>query len=263
MLTHLDHLVILVGDLAQAVDDYAGLGFTVTPGGTHADGLTHNALISFADGTYLELIAFVDPTSAGDNAWGWRRYLDAGGGLIDYCVASDDLAADVQRLQAQGFTLKGPTQGGRKRPDGEELHWLSASFWQAGRELPFLIQDLTPRELRVPGGIATQHANGVTGIRELTIVTADLDRSSASAAKLTGSAGTPFSADRRRDAQVAAFSLGAHTLVFAEPANPHSPLQAHIESIGLGPCEITLASESGSGALLDRRLTHGVEMRIA
>lgn len=262
MLTHLDHLVILVRDLAQAVDDYAALGFTVTPGGTHADGLTHNALITFADGTYLELIAFVDPSKPGDNTWGWRRYLDAGGGLIDYCVASDDLAADVQRLQAQGFTLKGPTEGGRKRPDGEELRWLSASFWQAGRELPFLIQDLTPRELRVPGGSAAQHTNGVTGIRELTIVTADLDRSSASAARLTGSAGTAFSADRRRDAQVAAFSIGAHTLVFAEPANPYSPLQAHIESIGLGPYEITLASESGSGALLDRRLTHGVEMRL-
>ncbi|MBV9788982.1 MAG: VOC family protein [Chloroflexi bacterium] len=263
MLTHLDHLVILVTDLPQAVDDYTALGFTVTPGGTHADGLTHNALITFADSTYLELIAFVDPASAGDNTWGWRRYLDAGGGLIDYCVASDDLTTDVERLQAQGFTMQGPTSGGRKRPDGQELRWLSASFWQAGRELPFLIQDLTPRELRVPGGAAAQHANGVTGIHELTIVTADLDRSSGSTAKLTDSAETPFSADRRRDAQVASFTIGAHTLVFAEPANPHSPLQAHIEAIGLGPYEITLASESDSGALLDRRLTHGVEMRIA
>lgn len=262
MLTHLDHLVILVRNLPQAVDDYAALGFTVTPGGTHADGITHNALITFADGTYLELIAFVDPASAGDNVWGWRRFLDAGGGLIDYCVASDDLAADVQAFQAQGFTLKGPTPGGRKRPDGEELRWLSASFWQAGRELPFLIQDLTPRELRVPGGAAAQHANGVTGIRELTIVTADLDRSSANVGKLTGSAGTAFSADRRRDAQVASFGIGAHTLIYAEPANPLSPLQQHIESIGLGPYELTLATENGNAALLDRKRTHGVEMRL-
>jgi catechol 2,3-dioxygenase-like lactoylglutathione lyase family enzyme len=188
MLTDLDHVVILVRDLARATEDYAALGFTVTPGGTHADGLTHNALIVFTDGSYLELIAFVDPGAAQDNIWGWRRFLDAGGGLIDYCVASDDLPADVARFQAQGLTLNGPTPGGRKRPDGAELRWLSASFWQAGRELPFLIQDLTARELRVPSGAAAQHPNGTTGIRELTIVTADLDRSSAGFGKLTGSA---------------------------------------------------------------------------
>jgi catechol 2,3-dioxygenase-like lactoylglutathione lyase family enzyme len=163
MLTRLDHLVILVRDLAQAAEDYTALGFRVTPGGTHADGLTHNALIAFVDGSYLELIAFVDPDAAEDNVWNWRRFLAAGGGLIDYCVASDDLAADVALFQRQGFTLNGPTPGGRKRPDGQELRWLSASFWQLGRELPFLIQDLTSRELRVPGGTAAQHANRQRG----------------------------------------------------------------------------------------------------
>jgi catechol 2,3-dioxygenase-like lactoylglutathione lyase family enzyme len=42
VLTRLDHLVILVRDLDRAVRDYEGLGFTVTPGGKHADGLTRN-----------------------------------------------------------------------------------------------------------------------------------------------------------------------------------------------------------------------------
>ena len=49
MLTHLDHLVILVRDLGRAVRGYEELGFTVTPGGEHADGLTRNALIPFGD----------------------------------------------------------------------------------------------------------------------------------------------------------------------------------------------------------------------
>ena len=47
MLNRLDHLVILVRDLDQAVREYDVLGFTVTPGGEHADGLTRNALIPF------------------------------------------------------------------------------------------------------------------------------------------------------------------------------------------------------------------------
>ena len=60
MLTRLDHLVILVRDLGRAVREYEKLGFTVIPGGEHADGLTHNALICFEDGSYLELVAFLD-----------------------------------------------------------------------------------------------------------------------------------------------------------------------------------------------------------
>ena len=54
MLTRLDHLMILVGDLGVAVSDYEHLGFTVTSGGEHADGLTRNALIPFDDGSYFE-----------------------------------------------------------------------------------------------------------------------------------------------------------------------------------------------------------------
>jgi catechol 2,3-dioxygenase-like lactoylglutathione lyase family enzyme len=51
VLNRLDHLVILVRDLDQAVREYDVLGFTVTPGGEHTDGLTRNALIPFRDGS--------------------------------------------------------------------------------------------------------------------------------------------------------------------------------------------------------------------
>ena len=40
MLTRLDHLVILVGDLDLASSDYERLGFAVTPGGEHPNGAT-------------------------------------------------------------------------------------------------------------------------------------------------------------------------------------------------------------------------------
>ncbi len=63
----LDHLVILVRDLARAAPDYERLGFAVTPGGEHADGLTRNALIPFDDGSYIELVSFLDPEGASDN----------------------------------------------------------------------------------------------------------------------------------------------------------------------------------------------------
>ncbi|MCW5883173.1 MAG: VOC family protein, partial [Anaerolineae bacterium] len=58
MLKGIDHIVILVHDLAQAQADYAALGFTVVPGGEHTGGATHNARVAFADGSYVELLAF-------------------------------------------------------------------------------------------------------------------------------------------------------------------------------------------------------------
>ena len=68
----LDHVVIHVADLDAAIADYASLGFNVQRGGTHADGATHNALIVFADGSYIELIAFLD--SGAPHRWAeWAR----------------------------------------------------------------------------------------------------------------------------------------------------------------------------------------------
>ena len=58
MIQGIDHLVIVVKDLDQATRDYRELGFNVVAGGQHPVG-SHNALIAFEDGSYLEIIAFV------------------------------------------------------------------------------------------------------------------------------------------------------------------------------------------------------------
>jgi catechol 2,3-dioxygenase-like lactoylglutathione lyase family enzyme len=191
VLMRLDHLVILVPDLEEAVEDYGRLGFRVAPGGEHADSLTRNALVPFRDGTYLELVSFLDDKGARDNVWGWRGFLPRGG-LVDYCAASDGLLEDVRRLRRLGFEVDGPTGGGRRLPDGEEIRWRSASVSQEGRTLPFLIEDVTPRDCRVPAGPATDHPNGVTGILRLEISAHDTLKTHENLAVLTGSApGSP------------------------------------------------------------------------
>ena len=50
-----DHLVVVVTDIEQASRDFTQLGFQVTPGGSH--GSTENALVIFANQTYIELLA--------------------------------------------------------------------------------------------------------------------------------------------------------------------------------------------------------------
>jgi len=140
--------VILVRDLDQAVREYEVLGFTVTPGGEHADGLTRNALIPFRDNSYLELVAFLDPEDPRENVWGWRAFLPSGGGLIDYCAVSDDPGDDARVLEERGLGVEGPTDGGRRLPDGTEIRWRVARIRQNGRLLPFLIEDVTPLPVR-------------------------------------------------------------------------------------------------------------------
>jgi glyoxalase-like protein len=162
MLRQLDHVVLVARDLASAIADHRRRGFTVTPGGEHADGVTHNALITFADGSYLEIVAFRDLARALTHRW-WKVAAD-GGGLADFALLSDDLAADSAALAE---LVKTPVKdGGRIRPDGVELKWRTAVLRPP---LPFVIEDLTARELRVPGGAATEHANGATGIASVAI----------------------------------------------------------------------------------------------
>jgi catechol 2,3-dioxygenase-like lactoylglutathione lyase family enzyme len=186
MSVRLDHLVILVEDLERAVHDYERLGFTVTPGGTHADGLTSNALVPFADGTYLELVRFIDPEDTRDNVWGWRAFAGSGGGLIDFCALSEDLTGTVRALRETGLEVDGPDEGGRTLPDGREIRWLVARVRQRGRFLPFLIQDLTDRAMRVPSGPGSRHPNGATGIASLRVAVPDVQNAAVPYEALTG-----------------------------------------------------------------------------
>ncbi len=243
----LDHLVILVQDLGHAITTYQALGFQVTPGGTHADGLTHNALVVFADRTYLELIAFTDPEDRRDNVWGWRAFLPSGG-MIDYCVMSDDLPTDVARLRQRGLGVSDPSTGGRKRPDGTELRWRSARFNQAARILPFLIEDITPRWLRVPSD-TTSHPNGAVGITQLVIAAADLPAATASIGALTNIATPPARYDQTLDAQVVTFPIAAQRLQIGAPASVASVLHGKLERHGAGPVGCVLRTADHAATL--------------
>ncbi|WP_026871903.1 VOC family protein [Inquilinus limosus] len=155
----LDHVVIAVRDLDQTVADYEALGFTVVPGGEHTHGASHNALIVFADDTYIELIAFRRPNP--EFRW-WRVLSEAGDGLVDFALLPGDIGTDVAAAKARGLALDGPTDGGRLRPDGQRLEWRTARA--ATSDLPFLCGDVTPRHLRVPDGDVRRHANGALGV---------------------------------------------------------------------------------------------------
>lgn len=115
-------MVILVSDLAAAIADYSALGFTVLPGGTHTGWATHNALVVFEDDTYLELIAFLRaaPRAPLVAAPACRR------GLVDFALLPTAIAQDVAGARARGLAMDGPNDGGRLRPDGQQVAWQTA-----------------------------------------------------------------------------------------------------------------------------------------
>ncbi|MBM4133502.1 MAG: VOC family protein [Nitrospira sp.] len=150
MIVGLDHLLIAVEDLPKAMELYRRLGFQVLVGGEHPTVGTHNALVSFSDGCYLELIGVKKPELAQQFPFG-QQVLEAlakPNRLAGYALESDDVTGDVQAVRDRGLTIAKAPPGGRVRPDGQQVSWRTAH--PENPRLPFLIQDLTPRQLRVP-----------------------------------------------------------------------------------------------------------------
>jgi catechol 2,3-dioxygenase-like lactoylglutathione lyase family enzyme len=241
----LDHIVIAVSDLEQAVADYKALGFNVLRGGAHPGRQTHNALVVFADGSYFELIAWRGPSP--EEAW-WQKLTQHGEGLVDFALLPSDTATVVREAAARGLKLDGPQDGGRLRPDGVSLRWQTAR--SATGDLPFLCGDLTPRGLRVPEDAASRsHPNGASGVAELAIAVQDVSESLARWAALLGDGGPHLSHKRETDAQGverASFTLGAATrLVLEAPRGVNArALHDRLATRGPGPWQVTLRTEA-------------------
>ena len=158
----LDHIVLSVGsNLDKAIADFRELGFTVLVGGVHASGATHNALIWFANGTFIELMALTgDPPKAGEADY--TPIHRSGEGVVGICLRSVNLAADSAKMRAEGVNIADPVESGRVRPDGVRLAWKLGLIdnWYT----PFIIEHIAPPDdQRLPQDAAiTTHANGVT-----------------------------------------------------------------------------------------------------
>jgi catechol 2,3-dioxygenase-like lactoylglutathione lyase family enzyme len=243
----LDHIVIAVNDLEQAVADYRLLGFTVYPGGVHHGGVSHNALVVFADGAYFELIAYQRPVSG--NPW-WTLLTEAGEGLVDFALVPDDTQTDLAAARARGLSLNGPTAGGRLRPDGVRLDWQIVR--PDTRDLPFWCGDVTPRELRVPPGEHRQHANGVEGIAVVCVDVADVAVSAGRYRALVGPDAVSRSGERVR------IAIGASIIELVGPDQGET--QSRLRARGEGASSVVLRGRGAAN--LDIGRSHGAVLHI-
>jgi hypothetical protein len=255
MIRGIDHVVILVDELDAATVRYRDLGFTVVPGGRHPSA-TENALVSFRDGSYLELIAFWD---ASERLHPFHRHLAAGPGIIAYALGVDDLAGTVGALRGQGAPYGDPQPGARRRPDGVEVAWTMALPGDGEMQgLPFLIEDVTDRGRRVPGGGATEHANGSLGIDRLIVVGENL---AATYGSLLGSSPIEQAAEQfDQPSRGAGVRVGAHRIELHEPVGD-GPMADRLAARGAGPYAVVLAGASARDIFPGE--SGGARLRIA
>jgi hypothetical protein len=106
---------------------------------------------------------------------------------------------------------------------------------------PFLIEDETPREERIPR--EHRHRNGVSGIAALTIALQDVSHPPRWwSAVLHG----PGKRIWREDvlARGARFAAGPHALEFVAPEQGSSPLSPWLETRGPGPWSVALKTSA-------------------
>ena len=239
MFTAIDHFVVVVPELEAAIRDYGAAGFTVVRGGKHNIG-THNALIAFADGSYIELIAFLSPVGGHP----WYAALSKGSGIVDFCMQTDDLAADAEAIRRSGVPMGDATAMTRDRPDGYRLKWeLSIPNPPFNGRVPFLIKDETPRDERVPRD--RSHKNRITGLKALTIAVEDTGAASVPFARVLGRPAAPIQRPEL-DASGVRFVIGPHAIELVAPKNDDGPIANWIKQRGPSPYSVKLA---GTGAL--------------
>lgn len=267
MPSQIDHIVIISDDLDSAIRNARKAGFTVVPGGTHGDGNTYNALIGFEDGAYIELIA---PTEQGKGAdHRWFRRLQGGGGLVDFCLLGDNLAAETAAIRERGIDYPEPFAMARAKPDGTRIAWkLSTPPGAVGEKgWPFIIEDTPPRDLRVPHEREqVLHPNGATGVAGITVLVDDLDRATRDYEAILGTPAQQLRSPLDDSVLGAFMALGTHWLLLTVPGSHEA--HDYLDRFGQGPYRLTLRTHSGpispgTGAPLDSTLFSGAKIALA
>lgn len=183
----LDHVVVLVRDLADGARRWQGLGFTVSPMGMHTAVMgTANHTIMLGE-DYLELIGVVSETERNLQS---RQFLERRGEGIERAAFTGTNADDgVAELNSRGFAALGPYDFGRPvdLPDGRKAEAKFRTFLWPVEERPgglriFACQHLTRENVWIPE--LTRHANTATRIDRVEMLSNNAAAAAAHMARL-------------------------------------------------------------------------------
>ncbi len=241
----LDHVMIAVRDMDDAIRRFRAVGFNVQRGGRHPGRGTENAVVRLA-WEYLELIAIHDPTERallGAEGAGLTDFLARrAGGPVDPVFATDTLESLLDRFQRADIEVSGPLRLQRVRPDGFVVanRCLQPGGRMSTRQLyPGFIQWDTQDPERLTGEWAGTHRIGAVAVAGLATVVADIERGREAYLGVLG-----FSCDK----EDAVPELGARRLRCTSnglvidllaPAGP-GPVRTELDEVGEGPFELRL-----------------------
>ena len=223
----------------------ATIGIPTEYGGRHNNHATEMALVSFPDGSYLELLAIqpdADPRAL--VAYVWNRQLREDAGPCAWAARLNDVGAEVKRLKAAGVSVGEAVRDGRNRPDGTRLEWEATQVGDdpRGTYFPYLERDLTPRALRAfpRGKPTTQDFNGVAAV---VIAVRNLDAAIKRFRQAYDMPPPIRQSDPEFGAQLA--QLGNLPVILAAPRNAQSWLNGRLQQFGEGTCAFILSRRSG------------------
>jgi hypothetical protein len=208
----LDHVVVLVRDLADAEARLGRLGFRPTPRGVHSAHMgTANTTILFGDGTYLEALGVLQPT---DDNLAVRTMLAEREGPYGLAFKTDDADAAAAEFAAAGVgpgvalefarpveLPSGPREAAfrvaRADPDHTPGTWL------------FVCQHRTP-EVTWRADFLEQ-PNGACGLAEVVGVAEDIEA-------IAKAYGRIFDTRLQYDGDNVAIDAGSARITFCPPA---------------------------------------------
>lgn len=231
-----DHATIAGRDLKTLRAEFAAAGIRTQYGGKHTNGLTEMALASFADGSYLELIAAQDPQKGATTHY-WGKFIDENAGPCAWAIRPENLDAEATRLHAN------VTKSGRTRADGVQLQWRSATIGSEpqGTFFPFMIHDETERALRAyPSGKPTMPE--WQGVARVYIAVRNLDEAIKRYQDAFELATPQKSFDKSLHAESAHFDKTPITLVTSQTGW----LADRLAQFGEAPCAFVIATSQTS-----------------
>ena len=221
-------------------------GLPTEYGGPHSNHATEMALISFPDGSYLELMGIQpEPEPAAVAAHVWSKVLRNNAGPCAFALRVTDINTEIAHLKAAGIRVGFPEASGRTRPDGTRISWetVDAGTGPRGSFFPFLIRDITPRENRAfPSGKPT--TTRFNGISKVVVGVHNLDDAVAQYRKA-------FSLPQPRRGQDSVFGANlawfeGTPIVLAAGTAADSWLTRRVSDYGDAPVAYVLTSKTGT-----------------
>ena len=256
----IDHVIVAGKDLKSMQAKLATLGIPTEYGGRHNNHATEMALVSFPDGSYLELLAIQpDANPRALVAYVWNRQLREDAGPCAWAARLDDVGAEVKRLKAAGVSVGEAVRDGRNRPDGTRLEWEATQVGDdpRGTYFPYLERDLTPRALRAfpRGKPTTQDFNGVAAV---VIAVRNLDAAIKRFRQAYDMPPPIRQSDPEFGTQLA--QLGNLPVILAAPRNAQSWLNGRLQQFGEGPCAFILSRRSGQHPTVSKTRWFGIDV---